>query len=250
MSKTVADNDSDEESAEPLASIGGSKSATERVQERAEAEEAEIAIVQKRLADAHFEEGQLDVLQDKQRIRIERHNSYRSQVSGTSGSASAGPMRDLMDLSFDDDDASGSSRPPHAVMSPTSIAAGSTSSRGGAGASSSGRNATLSDYSDYESESDDEIAAVATAGTQAAGAQAGVAAATDASHPGDDYGRYSDNHRPSIGPESLYNYGGEDEDNELDPFADPFENDTPAPTSGSGAGLPRHVGTRQAFAAV
>jgi hypothetical protein len=189
----AADADSDEE--EPLANIRGGRSAAEKANARAEAEEAEIELVQKRLADAHLGEGQLEALQDKQRMRIERHNSSRSQSIQSGGSNSlksgSGYSKDLMDLNFDDDSHS------HAI---------SSSSR------PSNQGASLSDYSDYESESDEE-------------ARRGNVQYNE--------GQEDDewNHQPSIGPDSLL----QDDDDDDDPFADPrdkLENFTPMRASG------------------
>lgn len=202
----AADVDSDEE--EPLANIRGGKSAAERANARAEAEEAEIELVQKRLADAHLGEGQLEALQDKQRMRIERHNSYRTQ-SIRSGSESVqsgtGHMKDLMDINFDDDEgqshtASSSSRP-------------------------SNQGASLSDYSDYESESDEE--------TQRAKAGAGKYGKSqyDDGENEDSWAPIA-NHQPNIGPDSLLQ---DDDDDDDDPFADPrdrLESFTPLRASG------------------
>lgn len=208
-----ADHDSDDEAQnEPLAAITTSKSAVEKAQERAEAEEAEIAMVQKRLAAAQFEEGELDALQDKQRIRIERHNSYRSARSSTNIARSSNAVHDLMDINFDD-----GQQPPHAVMSPTSVS--SSGMRG----NSAQQNASLSDYSEYESESDDEAAA------ENAGADFV-----------EDSDQYGDSHRPNIGPASLYSF--DEEDGGADPFADPQE--------ASSAFPPSQPGHRQGFAAV
>lgn len=210
----AADVDSDEE--EPLANIRGGKSAVERANARAEAEEAEIELVQRRLADAHLGEGQLEALQDKQRMRIERHNSHRSQSvrseGGDSVQGGSGHIKDLMDINFDDDD--GQSRTVSSTSRP------------------SNQGASLSDYSDYESESDEETHRAARTGT-------------------DKYGRsqYDDgededswapitNHQPNIGPDSLL----QDDDDDDDPFADPrdrLESFTPLRASG-----------RQEFAAV
>lgn len=228
-----SDHDSDEEdnnNNELLANITGAKSAAQRAQERAEQEEAEIAVVQQRLAAAHFEESQLDALQDKQRRRIERHNSSRSLPRSSGSASGAGHMHDLMDLNFDDQE----DRPPHAVMRPTSKSASS------AARSSGVQNASLSDYSDYESESDDDVEAVAIAGTEGRT----VAASASKAQPYDDDDLYS-NHRPSIGPDSVLDYDLEGDD---DPFADPQEAQT---TGGSlGAGFSRHNGPREGFAAV
>lgn len=98
------DPDSDEE---PLAAINSSgPSAEERAQAKADAFEAEIDIVRQRIANARLSapDGELEKLQDRQRERIERLNSYRSQA-GDSGSGSGhgrGAMDDLRDLRFDD----------------------------------------------------------------------------------------------------------------------------------------------------
>ncbi|MCO5583342.1 hypothetical protein L7F22_037252 [Adiantum nelumboides] len=233
------DRDSDEEDGEPLANIRGSKSAAQKAQERAEQEEAEIAIVQQRLAAAHIEEGELDALQDKQRQRIERYNSFRqpSRGASTSSSKGTGHINDLMDLNFDDDEGEG--RPPHAVMRPTSTAAGSSAQ----GSSAHQQNSTLSDYSDYESESDEEVAAIASTGLEGRAGSTNVKPNSAAAYDDDDL--YS-NHQPSIGPESILDYdleGGEDDD---DPFADPQE----AQHTGGSIGFQRHQGPRQGFAAV
>ncbi|CEH15729.1 Cytosolic sorting protein GGA2/TOM1 [Ceraceosorus bombacis] len=106
-----ADVDSDDE---PLAAISN-KTAAQREQERIAAEDAEIEIVRKRIADAHLDlpEGQLDQLQDRQRMRIERHNSYRSSIrSGVEGGHS-GPVRDLIDLDFDAADSHSAGQATH-----------------------------------------------------------------------------------------------------------------------------------------
>lgn len=223
MSKP-ADADSDDDD-EPLANIQGGKSATQKANERAEAEEAEIALVQKRLAAAHLGEGQLEALQDKQRIRIERHNSYRSQSihSGRSGTTEAGSthLKDLMDLNFDEE---------------TNLGGQAVSSR------PSNAGASLSDYSDYESESDEDAAAAAT--TRGGGREDTIA--TDrwsSSHYKEqehDSWDLTNNHRPNIGPDSLLQ---DDDDDDDDPFADPqdkLENFTPL----------RATGPRRDYAAV
>lgn len=219
MSKP-ADADSDDD--EPLANIQGGKSASQKANERAQAEEAEIALVQKRLAAAHLGEGQLEALQDKQRIRIERHNSYRSQSihSGRSATANesasgSGHLKDLMDLNFDEEAANQSGQ----TMS-------SSSRPSNAGAS-------LSDYSDYESESDEDAAATAHRG----GGQHGDTTATDRwsssrykEEDHDDGWAPTNNHRPNIGPDSLLQ-----DDDDDDPFADPqdkLESFTPLRATG------------------
>ncbi|UZJ57346.1 hypothetical protein CBS101457_006666 [Exobasidium rhododendri] len=224
----AADADSDEEGNEPLANISGSKSAAEKAHDRAEAEEAEIRFVQKRLAAAHLDEGQLESLQDKQRIQIERHNSYRSQNtrSGQNEHSRAGDghLKDLMDLNFDDHQHSNSSRN-------TSYAAPSSSSR-----PSNQGGASLSDYSDYESEdSDEEVAAAKSQGQK--GSERWSNGADD-----DDANAWAPiaNHQPRIGPDSLlHDYdddGGGDIDDDDDPFADPqdrLENFAPLRASGA-----------------
>jgi hypothetical protein len=233
------DRDSEDE-AEPLANIRGGKTAAQRAQERAQQEEDEIAIVQQRLAAAHIEESQLDALQDKQRQRIERHNSYRSSRTGTTTSSNAGGsghMNDLLDLSFDDED----SRPPHAVMRPSNSSKATTTS---SSATSAPRgDPSLSDYSEYESESDDDAVAVAGAGIQGRPGQA--LGAQENAYDDDDL--YS-NHQPSIGPESILDYSLEAEGDD-DPFADPQE----AQHTGGSAALGLHRnrgGPRQDYAAV
>ncbi|PWN95017.1 hypothetical protein FA09DRAFT_302137 [Tilletiopsis washingtonensis] len=94
-----ADADSDEEA--PLALIDDTRSAAQKQRDRAEAEDAEIEMVRKRIAAARMNapDGELDLLQDRQRARIERHNSYVSSVR--SGAEGGGAMRDLIDLDFD-----------------------------------------------------------------------------------------------------------------------------------------------------
>ena len=207
LSKT-ADADSDEEGAEPLANISGEKSAAAKAQERAEAEEAEIELVQKRLAAAHLGESELEALQDRQRIQIERHNSYRSQSIRSGQTGGEGHMKDLMDLNFDD------------ARLPSSSSQASNQAGG----------ASLSDYSDYESESDEEGAA--NDGRGATGAERWAGGEEESWAP-------IANHQPSIGPSSLLQDDGDDDD----PFADPddrLESFTPLRASGH----------RQDFAAV
>jgi hypothetical protein len=206
------DADSDEEADEPLANFSGGKSASVRAHERAEAEEAEIILVQKRLAAAHLGEGQLDALQDRQRMRIERYNSHRSQSGqsrgGSGGGNNSGHLKDLMDLNFDDQSVHGRSSVHTSSSRP------------------SNQGASLSDYSDYESESDEEAGA---ARKDAAKSKYGQ---QHNEYDDDDGWAPSTNHRPSIGPDSLLQ---DDDDDGDDPFADPqdrLEQFTPLRASG------------------
>lgn len=190
LSKT-ADVDSDDD--EPLANIKGGKSAAERAHDRAEAEEAEIALVQKRLAAAHLGESELEALQGNQRYRIQRHNSHRSQSirSGQSGITGDGHMRDLMDLNFDDQ---ASSHPSQ------STSAARSSTQGG----------TLSDYSDYESESEEDTT------NRRGGGDTGADRWSQQEEDGENFAPIA----KSIGPDSLLQ---DDDDDGDDPFADPHD---------------------------
>ena len=142
-----------------------------------------------------------------------------------------------MDLNFDDD---GEGQPPHAVMRPTSTAAHSSTQ----GSSTHQQNSTLSDYSDYESESDEDVAAIASAGMEGRAGSSNQNPKAATAYDDDDL--YS-NHQPSIGPESILDYdleGSEGDDD--DPFADPQESQN----TGGSIGFQRHQGPRQSFAAV
>lgn len=119
-SSSVHRDSDDEDDNEPLANISGKGTGTgegESERQRWEADDKEIELVRKRIAEARLmgpKEGELEKLQVKQRTRLERHNSYMSSRSGLSGftndenasrggaAAGGGAMQDLMDLNFDD----------------------------------------------------------------------------------------------------------------------------------------------------
>lgn len=157
-----AELDSDDE--EPLAAISGSgQTAEQKTAARIAADDAEIEMVRKRIANARLNapDSELEKLQTRQRVRIERHNSRVGSMrsfdmspqptgagsSGTRGAAGGGAMSDLIDLDFQEDH--GGYHPSHQQdaygrrgMMASEAAAGSSSNQHGA----------LSDYSDYESE--------------------------------------------------------------------------------------------------
>lgn len=185
--------------------------------------------MQKRLAAAHFEEGELEALQDRQRIRIERHNSYRSERAAAPPARSGAAVQDLMDLNFDDDAA------PRGASSSSSSQQQQAQSHARK-VSQGGQNASLSDYSDYDSESDEEQHAPAL--HQGGGSKAAAVAEEE---------EEEWTHKPRIGPSSLYDYGsaGEDDDG-ADPFADPDDDAGASPATG----FAKHTGPRKEFAAV
>ena len=229
--------DSDEE--EPLAAISGS--AEERAAAKIEADDAEIELVRKRIAEARLNapDGELEKLQHRQRGRIERHNSrvgsIRSFDMNNGGASSAGPMGDLMDLNFDDDGTSGS-KP---------LGGGAGHAQRGMTASESANSGfnrgALSDYSDYDEsdESDEETHRRQASGT----AEASRSTRPDGSswtnlneEEEAEWLQTTQSHRPKIGPGFSWN---EDED-EDDPFADPFaDSDAHAGSGAGGWGIQR-----------
>lgn len=242
-----AELDSDDD--EPLAAISGSgQSAEEKTAAKIRADDAEIEMVRKRIADARLNapDSELEKLQTRQRVRIQRHNSRVGSMrsfdmspqptgDGPSGASRGGAMNDLIDLDFQEEQAGSYLHPPsHAggarrgMMA--SEAAGSSTQRG-----------ALSDFSDYESEdSADEHAA------QAPGRARQLAAASSRPEGGswsnlndseeEEWLRTTQNHRPNIGPGFSWD---EDDEGDDDPFADPFADANNAAASGSGWGIER-----------
>lgn len=250
LSKPV-ELDSDDE--EPLAAITGSaQTAEQKNAARIAADDAEIELVRKRIADARLNapDSELEKLQTRQRVRIERHNSrvgsMRSfdmspQPTGAgSAQRSAGgrAMNDLIDLDFQEDQSGG-------YLHPQAQQSGQTHTRRATMASeaagSSTQHGALSDYSDYESEdSADEHT------HQAPGRARQLAASSARPERGswsnlndseeEEWLRTTQNHRPNIGPGFSWN---EDEEADDDPFADPFADADNAAASGSGWGIER-----------
>lgn len=227
-----ADVDSDDE--EPLADIGGESNAHDRAAAKIKADDAEIELVRKRIANARLApDSELEKLQTRQRVRIVRHNSrigsIRSfdmspQTTGTRGSGS-GAMNDLIDLDFNEEAHSGRHQQarPSLLDDDASLATG-----------------TLSDYSDYESEESDEDhqARHRTASNPSGSARKPVAGSWSNLNDSDEeeWLRTTQGHKPSIGPGFSWN---EDEDQDDDPFADPFADANTAAASGSGWGIER-----------
>ncbi len=211
--------------------------------QRREEEDAEIEAVRKRLLQARLmeaPEGELEKLQDRQRGRIERHNSMRSVSTGRTGGG--GAMNDLMDLRFDEEDDDDllppSIQPNVRSPAPSTVASGSRSAHTTAGSSTRGggrtASGTLSDYSDYDAEegegaydsSDSDAREIALAGKDASAlGDVGVGA-----------GKGKGMRRPQIGPDydtaSLHSFkrgsasGAAAEDGEeYDPFADPDDDE-------------------------
>ena len=247
LSKPV-ELDSDDE--EPLAAISGSgQTAEQRNAARLAADDAEIEMVRKRIADARLNapDSELEKLQTRQRVRIERHNSRVGSMrsfdmgpsAGSSGGAQrggGGAMNDLIDLDFQEDPAGG-----YQQSQAHSGAHGRRGMMASEAASSSSQHGALSDYSDYESEeSADEH------DYQAPGRARQLAAASSRPEGGswsnlndseeEEWVRTTQNHRPSIGPGFSWN---EDEDADDDPFADPFADANNAAAAGSGWGIER-----------
>lgn len=247
LSKPV-ELDSDDD--EPLAAISGSgQSAEQKTAARIAADDAEIEMVRKRIASARLNapDSELEKLQTRQRVRIERHNSRvgsmrsfdmgsHDTVVGSSGArgGGGGAMNDLIDLDFQED---------HGGYQQTQQQGGHAR-RGmmaSEAAGSSSQHGALSDYSDYESEdSADEHA------HQAPGRARQLAASSSRPEGGswsnlndseeEEWLRTTNNHRPSIGPGFSWNEEDEADD---DPFADPFADANNAAASGSGWGIQR-----------
>lgn len=255
LSKPV-ELDSDDE--EPLAAISGTgQTAEQKTAARIAADDAEIELVRKRIAKARLDapDSELEKLQTRQRVRIERHNSRVGSMrsfdmspeatgAGPSGGAQrgggGGAMNDLIDLDFQEDQAGG-------YLHPQSQGQQSGHGRRGMMASeaagSSTQHGALSDYSDYESE---DSADAHHSGQQAPGRARQLAAASSRPEGAswsnlndsdeEEWLRTTQNHRPSIGPGFSWN---EDEDADDDPFADPFADANNAAASGSGWGIER-----------
>lgn len=246
LSKPVElDSDDDDE---PLAAISGSgQTAEQRTAARLAADDAEIEMVRKRIADARLNapDSELEKLQTRQRVQIVRHNSRVGSMrsfdmspqptgAGSSQRAGGGAMNDLIDLDFQEDQHSGyptsHSHQGRRGMMASEAAAGSSTQHG-----------ALSDYSDYESEdsADEHV-------HQAPGRARQLAASSSRPEGGswsnlndseeEEWLRTTQNHRPSIGPGFSWN---EDEDADDDPFADPFADANNAAASGSGWGIER-----------
>ncbi|EST07789.1 hypothetical protein PSEUBRA_002901 [Kalmanozyma brasiliensis GHG001] len=246
-----ADLDSDDDE-EPLAAISGSgQTAQQKTAARLAADDAEIEMVRKRIADARLNapDSELEKLQTRQRVRIERHNSRvgsmrsfdmspQASQAGSSqraaGGGGGGAMNDLIDLDFQEDQGR-----YHSQTQPGGARRGMTASE--AAGSSSAQHGALSDYSDYESEeSADEHAH-----PQAPGRARQLAASSSRPEGGswsnlndsdeEEWLRTTQNHRPNIGP--GFNWDEEEADD--DPFADPFADANNAAASGSGWGIER-----------
>ncbi|SPO22043.1 uncharacterized protein UTRI_02040_B [Ustilago trichophora] len=248
-----AELDSDDE--EPLAAISGSgQTAQQKTAARIAADDAEIEMVRKRIANARLNapDSELEKLQTRQRVRIERHNSRVGSMrifdmspqptgagsSGARGAAAGGAMSDLIDLDFQEDH--GGYLQSHQQnehgrrgLMASEAAAGSSSNQHGA----------LSDYSDYESE---DSAEEHSRQGQAPGRARQLAASASRPEGGswsnlndseeEEWLRTTQNHRPSIGPGFSWN---EEDDADDDPFADPFADANNAAASGSGWGIER-----------
>ncbi|CBQ72069.1 conserved hypothetical protein [Sporisorium reilianum SRZ2] len=251
LSKPV-ELDSDEEE-EPLAAISGSaQTAEQRTAARLAADDAEIEMVRKRIADARLNapDSELEKLQTRQRVQIVRHNSRVGSMrsfdmgpqptgagSSQRGGGAGGAMNDLIDLDFQEDQSG-----YHASHAHQGVAShgrrGMTVSEA---AGSSTQHGALSDYSDYESEDSAEEHV-----HQAPGRARQLAASTSRPEAGswsnlndseeEEWLRTTQNHRPNIGPGFSWN---EDEDADDDPFADPFADANNAAASGSGWGIER-----------
>nr|CDI52714.1 possible membrane trafficking adapter protein [Melanopsichium pennsylvanicum 4] len=252
LSKT-AELDSDDE--EPLAAISGSaQTADEKAAARIAADDAEIEMVRKRIANARLNapDSELEKLQTRQRVRIQRHNSRVGSMrsfdmgdqpspsgargGGGGGGGGGGAINDLIDLDFQEDHVGyqqQSQREHGRRGTMASEAAGSSSQRG-----------ALSDYSDYESEdSADEYSR-----HQAPGRARQLAVASSRPEGGswsnlddseeEEWLRTTQGHRPNIGPGFSWNED-EDAEGDDDPFADPFADANNAAASGSGWGIQR-----------
>ncbi|KDN44359.1 hypothetical protein K437DRAFT_257064 [Tilletiaria anomala UBC 951] len=287
-----SDVDSDEN--EPLAAISSGNSSTSggggNAAERQARLDAEIEAVRKRLLQARLmdaPDGELEKLQNQQRGRIERHNSYARSIASsrngvTGGGAGSSAMTDLMDLNFDDgscDNLPPSIQPNVRSSVASSSAVGSSLATGVA----SGHGGGLSDYSDLDSEEGEESsdgAEVAMASASGSGSRFGATIGANKKSPataaaaaestsslgaGDRHGRggYEDgddgfddaasfaSHRPQIGPKFSAVTHLEDDDDGFDPFADPAEDDaTGAQDEPMDAFRRRHDGPREAYAAV
>lgn len=248
LSKPV-ELDSDDE--EPLAAISGSgQTAEQKTAARIAADDAEIEMVRKRIANARLNapDSELEKLQTRQRVRIERHNSRVGSLRsfdmdaqptgpGSSGArGGGGAVNDLIDLDFQED---------HGGYAQSQAQHGGGHGRRGLMASeaagSSSQHGALSDYSDYESEdSADEHS------RQAPGRARQLAASSARPEGGswsnlndseeEEWLRTTQNHRPNIGPGFSWN---EEDDADDDPFADPFADANNAAASGSGWGIER-----------
>ncbi|KAJ9478087.1 LAS seventeen-binding protein 5 [Pseudozyma hubeiensis] len=247
-----ADLDSDDE--EPLAAISGSgQTAEEKNAARMAADDAEIEMVRKRIADARLNapDSELEKLQTRQRVRIHRHNSRVGSMrsfdlspqptgAGTSQRAAAGggALNDLIDLDFQEDHSGGG-------YHQAQHGSGAHSRRGtmaSEAAGSSTQHGALSDYSDYESEdsADEHHRQQAPGGAHQLAVPSSRPEGGSWSNLNDseeeEWLRTTQNHRPSIGPGFSWN---EDEDADDDPFADPFADANNAAASGSGWGIER-----------
>ncbi len=246
LSKPV-ELDSDDE--EPLAAISGSgHTAKEKKDARIAAEDAEIELVRKRIADARLNARTAnwrasDASASADSTTNSRVGSMRSfdmspQATGSGsrgGGGGGGALNDLIDLDFQEDHGQyhGSSTSSQGTRRGTmaSEAAGSSTQHG-----------ALSDYSDYESEdsADEQYRG------QAPGRARQLAAASSRPEGGswsnlndseeEEWLRTTQSHRPNIGPGFSWD---EEEDADNDPFADPFADANNAAASGSGWGIER-----------
>ncbi|EPQ28967.1 uncharacterized protein PFL1_03257 [Pseudozyma flocculosa PF-1] len=231
LSKPV-ELDSDEDN-EPLAAISGGETAEQKQAARLEADDAEIELVRKRIAAARLNapEGELEKLQDRQRGRIERHNtrvgSIRSFDMGGSASAGAGEgaVGDLMDLNFDDDQTTTSSaRGGGGGMTASESAGSGFQARGGA----------LSDYSDYdESEESDGEGQGHRVPVGRSTRPDGASWTNLNDSEEEEWLQATQGHRPRIGPGFSWNEGDDDNDDDEaeDPFADPFADANAGPAA-------------------
>ncbi|TKY87251.1 hypothetical protein EX895_003928 [Sporisorium graminicola] len=250
LSKPV-ELDSDEEE-EPLADISGSgQTAEQKTAARLAADDAEIEMVRKRIANARLNapDSELEKLQTRQRVQIVRHNSRVGSMrsfdmgeqpigAGSSQRAAGGAINDLIDLDFQED--SSGYAASHAQSDASHGRRGMTASEA---AGSSTQHGALSDYSDYESEdsADEQV-------HQAPGRARQLAASTSRPEGGswsnlndsdeEEWLRTTQGHRPNIGPGFSWNED-EDADDDDDPFADPFADANNAAAPGSGWGIER-----------
>ncbi|PWY99026.1 hypothetical protein BCV70DRAFT_122727 [Testicularia cyperi] len=251
LSKPV-ELDSDDE--EPLANISGHGGATaeEKNAARIKADDAEIEMVRKRIADARLNapDSELEKLQTRQRVRIERHNSrvgsMRSfdmspQPTGARASGSGGgAMNDLIDLDFNEESGASHLQPPRSAYQQQQQQHGRGRMASESVGDSSGRGGVLSDYSDYESEESDEEHSrqrSASYGKSTAGRPAGGSWSNLNDSEEEEWLRTTQGHRPDIGP--GFSWNEDDDGGDDDPFADPFADGGAAGSSGSGWGIER-----------
>ncbi|PWN48610.1 hypothetical protein IE53DRAFT_412194 [Violaceomyces palustris] len=273
-----ADLDSDDE--EPLAAI--SATASEKAAARIEADDKEIELVRQRIAAARLNapDGELEKLQNRQRGRIERHNSRAQSIrsfdfnanSSGGGGQGAGVMGDLMDLNFDDQPGSGAGG--GVMPGQRGGADGRMTTSNDATSTGSFNHGTLSDYSDYD-ESDESDENGNNTRSKPRGSHhsrsASGAGGKRSSHQqldesdDEEWRRATQSHQPKIGPGFDWRSDEEDgednnfgtsfgsavmmggsgvrvrDDDEEDPFADPFADggSVPKPSKADGWGIER-----------